>query len=91
MSGAGATEPLPALVRKGAEGPTRPPQFEVSDMHKDTIKGAAKDAKGQIKEAAGKATGDDRLAAEGAADRVAGKMQKGVGEMKDAARKALKH
>jgi len=28
-------------------------------MHKDTIKGAAKDAKGSIKEAAGKATGND--------------------------------
>ena len=59
-------------------------------MHKDTIKGAAKDAKGSIKEGVGKATGNDRMAAEGAAERVEGKVQKGVGSLKDAARKALK-
>ena len=59
-------------------------------MHKDQIKGAAKDAAGSIKEAAGKATGNDRLAAEGAAERVAGKVEKGVGALKDAARTALK-
>ena len=59
-------------------------------MHKDTIKGAAKDAKGSIKEAAGKATGNERLEAEGAAERVAGKVQKGVGSLKEAARSALK-
>ncbi|MDB5423392.1 MAG: hypothetical protein JWQ29_808 [Phenylobacterium sp.] len=60
-------------------------------MHKDQMKGAARDAKGSIKEAAGKATGNERLEAEGAADRVAGKVQKGVGNLKDAARDALKH
>jgi uncharacterized protein YjbJ (UPF0337 family) len=59
-------------------------------MHKDTIKGAAKDAAGSIKEGIGKATGNDRLAAEGAAERVEGKVQKGVGDLKDAARDALK-
>ncbi|HEY3951360.1 CsbD family protein [Phenylobacterium sp.] len=60
-------------------------------MHKDEMKGAAKDAKGAMKEAVGKATGNERLQAEGAGDRVAGKVQKGVGSMKDAAREALKH
>jgi uncharacterized protein YjbJ (UPF0337 family) len=60
-------------------------------MHKDQMKGAARDAKGSVKEAAGKATGNERLEAEGAADRVAGKVQKGVGNLKDAARDALKH
>jgi len=60
-------------------------------MHKDEIKGAAKDAKGAVKEAAGKATGNERLEAEGAADRAAGKVQKGVGALKDAARDVLKH
>ena len=60
-------------------------------MHKDTAKGAARDTKGAIKEAVGKATGNDKLAAEGAADRVAGKVQKGVGNLKDAARSALKN
>lgn len=59
-------------------------------MNKDTIKGAAKDAAGSIKEGIGKATGNDRMAAEGAAERVEGKVQKGVGDLKDAARDALK-
>jgi len=60
-------------------------------MHKDQVEGAAKDAKGSIKEAAGKATGDERLEAEGVADRTAGKLQKAVGNLKDAARNALKN
>ncbi len=60
-------------------------------MHKDEAKGAAKDIKGSIKEGVGKATGNDRMAAEGAGERVAGKVQKGVGSLKDAARKALKN
>ena len=60
-------------------------------MHKDQIKGADKDAAGSVKEGVGKAVGNDRLAAEGAAERVAGKVQKGVGDLKDAARNALKN
>ena len=60
-------------------------------MHKDQVKGAAQDAKGSVKEAIGKATGNERLEAEGASDRLAGKVQKGVGAVKDAAREALKH
>jgi uncharacterized protein YjbJ (UPF0337 family) len=59
-------------------------------MHKDTVKGAAKDIAGSVKEAAGKATGNERLEAEGVADRAAGKAQKGVGNLKDAAREVLK-
>ena len=60
-------------------------------MHKDTVKGAGKQAAGSIKQAAGKTTGNRRLEAEGAAEKTAGKVQKGVGDMKDAARDALKH
>ncbi len=59
-------------------------------MHKDEAKGAAKDITGSLKEAAGKATGNERLEAEGVADRVEGKVQKGVGALKDAARDVLK-
>ena len=39
----------------------------------------------------GRATGDERLEAEGVADQAAGKVQKGVGNIKEAARDALKH
>lgn len=60
-------------------------------MHKDTAKGAVKDAKGNLKEAAGRATGDEKLQSEGVADQAAGKVQKGVGNLKDAARDVLKH
>lgn len=60
-------------------------------MHKDEAKGAAKDVAGSIKEAAGKVTGNERLEAEGVAERVEGKVQKGVGALKDAARDALKN
>ncbi|MBL8554261.1 MAG: CsbD family protein [Phenylobacterium sp.] len=59
-------------------------------MHKDEAKGAAKDVAGSIKEAVGKATDNPNLAAEGAAERLEGKIQKGVGALKDAARDALK-
>jgi uncharacterized protein YjbJ (UPF0337 family) len=60
-------------------------------MHKDEIKGAGKEVKGSMKEAAGRATGDRDMQAEGAADKTVGKVQKGLGQMKDAARNALKH
>lgn len=59
-------------------------------MHKDEAKGAAKDISGSMKEAAGKATGNERLEAEGAGERLEGKVQKGVGAVKDAARDALR-
>jgi uncharacterized protein YjbJ (UPF0337 family) len=60
-------------------------------MHKDEMKGAAKDAKGSMKESVGRMTGDEQMEAEGAADKTMGKLQKGVGNLKDAARNALKH
>ncbi len=60
-------------------------------MHKDEVKGAANDAKGKIKEAAGKATGNERLEAEGLGDQAKGKVQKGVGSIKEGVRDALKH
>lgn len=59
-------------------------------MHKDEIKGAAKAAKGSAKEAVGKATGNERMKAEGVGERAAGKAQKGVGSLKEAARDVLK-
>lgn len=55
-------------------------------MNKDRIHGSAKQAKGAIKEAAGKATGDTKLKAEGAMDKASGKVQNAVGGAKDALR-----
>lgn len=59
-------------------------------MHKDEIKGAAKQATGAAKEAIGKVTGNERLQAEGMVEKAAGKLQQGLGDLKDAARDALK-
>jgi uncharacterized protein YjbJ (UPF0337 family) len=58
-------------------------------MDKDRIQGAAEQAKGAVKEAAGKVTGDQKLQAEGKADKAAGKVQSTVGGIKDSAREAL--
>ncbi len=60
-------------------------------MHKDQVEGAGKQAKGAIKDAAGKMTGDVRLEAEGKLDKAAGQVQSAVGKAKDEARKELKH
>src|SRR5438874_243529 len=60
-------------------------------MDKDRIEGSATQAKGAMKKAAGKVTGDSKLKAEGAADKAAGKVQNAVGGVKDAIRDASKH
>lgn len=63
-------------------------------MDKDRIEGTAKQVKGAVKEAWGKATGDQATRVDGAAEKSAGKMQKAFGEAKDSARDArdsLKH
>ena len=59
-------------------------------MDKDRIAGAANQAKGAIKDAVGKVTGDTKLQAEGKADKAAGKVQSTVGGAKDAVRDVVK-
>jgi uncharacterized protein YjbJ (UPF0337 family) len=54
----------------------------MKDSTKDKMSGHAKDAKGKVKEAAGKAVGNPRLRDEGRADQVEGKIQKKVGDVK---------
>ncbi len=56
-------------------------------MDKDRVEGSLKQAKGNVKEAAGKVTGDTKLQAEGKADKAAGKVQNAVGGLKDQLRK----
>ncbi len=59
-------------------------------MDNDRIKGAVDQAKGAIKEGVGKLTGDEKLKAEGAADKVAGKTESTIGGAKDTVRDATK-
>ena len=58
-------------------------------MDKDRIKGSADQAKGAVKDAAGKVTGDTKLQAEGKADKVKGKIENAVGGAKDSMREQM--
>ncbi|NDV86084.1 CsbD family protein [Aurantimonas aggregata] len=53
-------------------------------VDENEIKGGAKEIGGKIKEAAGRAVGNERLEAEGEVDQVEGKTQKNYGKVKDA-------
>ncbi len=57
-------------------------------MDKDRIKGSADQAKGAVKDAAGKITGDQKLQAEGKSDKLKGKVESAVGGAKDSLRDA---
>ena len=59
-------------------------------VDKDRIAGSAKEIKGSIKEAVGKAVGDTKLQSEGKADHAAGQIQHAVGGLKDTLRDAVK-
>lgn len=59
-------------------------------MDKDRIKGAANQAKGAVKDAVGKATGDAKLQTDGAGDKLKGKVESAVGGAKDTIRNATK-
>jgi uncharacterized protein YjbJ (UPF0337 family) len=65
---------------------TKPKNIEDNAMDKDRIKGSAQQAKGAVKEAAGKVLGDKKLETEGKTDKVAGKVQNAIGGLKDAVR-----
>lgn len=51
----------------------------------DKVKGKVNEAKGSAKEAYGRETGNEEIAAEGTVDRAKGKGQGAVGEVKEAA------
>jgi uncharacterized protein YjbJ (UPF0337 family) len=55
-------------------------------MNKDRIQGSAEQAKGKIKETAGKLMGDKKLESEGKGDQIKGRVQNAVGGLKDALR-----
>ena len=59
-------------------------------MDREHIKGAADKAKGAIKDAAGKLTGDKELQAEGKLDKAKGAAHNIAGDVKDAVRDTAK-
>ena len=58
-------------------------------MNKDSIEGSLDQAKGKMKEVAGKVTGDTKLETEGKADQIKGKVQNTIGGMKDSIKEAV--
>ena len=59
-------------------------------MSQNRMSGAGHEAKGAIKEAAGKMVGNRRVQAEGAAEKIAGRAQKTLGKAQDKTAKAIK-
>jgi uncharacterized protein YjbJ (UPF0337 family) len=64
--------------------------LEEEAMDKDRVAGSAKQVKGAVKQAVGKAVGDAKLESEGQADQVEGKVQNAIGGFKDTVKNALK-
>ena len=58
-------------------------------VNKDQVKGGGNQAKGSVKQTAGRVTGNRRTEAEGAAEKTAGKVQKGFGDIKEKVKGAL--
>ena len=56
-------------------------------MDREHVKGAADKAKGAIKDAAGKVTGDKAMQTEGKLDKAKGDVHNLAGDLKDAVRK----
>ncbi|SHN80829.1 CsbD family protein [Bradyrhizobium erythrophlei] len=59
-------------------------------MDKEHVKGAADKAKGAIKDAAGRVTGDKELQSEGKMDKAKGSAHNAAGDVKDAVKNATK-
>ena len=54
---------------------------------KDKIEGTAHDVKGTVKEKVGRAINDPNLEAKGSGEKVAGKVQKKIGEIEEVLKK----
>jgi uncharacterized protein YjbJ (UPF0337 family) len=59
-------------------------------MNKNQVKGSASEAKGKVKEVAGKATGDKSTEYKGKAEKHGGKAQAKYGDLKSDAKKTTK-
>jgi uncharacterized protein YjbJ (UPF0337 family) len=64
--------------------------LEEEVMDKDRVAGSAKQVKGAVKQAVGRAVGDAKLVSEGKADKAEGKVQNAIGGLKDTVRDVLK-
>lgn len=60
-------------------------------MNKDQVHGRAEEAKGAVKQAAGRVTGKPDLEDRGTVEKAAGKVQKTYGDVKDQAKDDIKN
>jgi uncharacterized protein YjbJ (UPF0337 family) len=58
-------------------------------MNKDQVKGRVEQAKGSVKETAGKAVGNTKLQSEGTVDKAVGKAQASYGDVKEKVKDAI--
>lgn len=72
----------------GVSRPLAVPSKKEKLMDKEHVKGAADKAAGAAKDAIGKATGNDKLRAEGAIDKTKGALRGAAGDVKDSIKKA---
>lgn len=72
-------------------GPSWPWLTSTSETHmnKDQIKGRIEEAKGKVKEVTGKVVGDEEMEAEGNIQKNIGKVQAGVGDLREDIKKAF--
>ncbi len=59
-------------------------------MNKDQVAGRVDQAKGKVKEVAGRVTGSEKLESEGLVDQASGKVQSTYGDAKEKAKDAIK-
>jgi uncharacterized protein YjbJ (UPF0337 family) len=59
------------------------PESKEKAMDKDRVKGSATNIAGEMKEDAGKLTGDEKVRSEGVMDQIKGKVQHLFGNLKD--------
>lgn len=60
-------------------------------MNTDQVKGSLKNAAGKVQQKAGVAVGSEKQQAKGLGKQIEGKVQKSMGDVKEAAKEAKKH
>lgn len=58
-------------------------------MNSKHVKGTVREIKGKVKQNVGHATGDSQMEKEGVVDRIKGRIEKGVGEIKDKVKEGI--
>jgi uncharacterized protein YjbJ (UPF0337 family) len=75
-------------MKRGDGRPVHPAAKEFT-MNKHQVAGRAEQVKGKAKEAAGRATANDRMKAEGQVDQMAGKTRAKAGDTKERVKKSI--